>query len=209
MHVPFLRLRECGRRRGTDRRPLVPSGQRCGRLRRCRSRPLPVTAGPSPSRPVAPWRSTCRRRVAVMCTSRSPEWDGGVRWCGPTPCRPAITRPLSTRRRTVAAGLRRSPSTRSPTGGPATTRWCSPSTSAGAHAVTMRSSCSVRRPIRRTRSCCSWPPTPGTPTTTSAAATCTRAARSRRCSGRWPVAICGSRPVQGVVSPPCTRPTPT
>ena len=50
---------------------------------------------------------------------------------------------------------------------------------------------------RRRRSCWRWPPTPGTPTTTSAAATSTPAAPTSRCSGRWRRATCTSRRAPG------------
>jgi hypothetical protein len=79
----------------------------------------------------------------------------------------------------------------------------------GKRGATTPSSCCARRRPTPAPSCCSWPPTRGTRTTTSAVATCTPAAPSRRCSGRWRAATCTSRraPVGG--SPPSTHPTPT
>ena len=103
--------------------------------------------------------------------------------------RPTSTRRRRTRPRRGAAGRSRSRSTSTRRGGRATTRSSWRSTSARRCGATTRSSSCVRRRA----SCSRWRPTRGTPTTTSADRTCTPAAPTSPCSGRWRRATSTSR----------------
>ena len=135
---------------------------------------------------------TCRRPAGGRCASR---WHGSAR-DGRSCSAPTRSRPTSTRRRRTpprrgAAGRSRSRSTSTRRGGRATTRSSWRSTSARRCGATTRSSSCARRPARA--SCSRWRPTRGTPTTTSADRTCTPAAPTSPCSGRWRRATCTSR----------------